>query len=154
MIYAIEQADESIMLDDFIPDPGKRFGLIFGNEVNGIDDKALSLADGLILGNASTVTTPASTPNLRSADFPPNDPVDPDSTGLSSRLPQEEPASRTLLASSVAALIFHKLSCFRLSPNCGRTGVAGTPPAAGMSAAWAQKPATRSDNRSPCMGGV
>ena len=48
LIYAIEQADESIMLDDFIPDPGKRFGLIFGNEVNGIDDKALHLADGCI----------------------------------------------------------------------------------------------------------
>jgi len=48
LIYAVEQADESIMLDDFIPDPGKRFGLIFGNEINGMDDKALHLADGCI----------------------------------------------------------------------------------------------------------
>ena len=48
LIYAVEQVEESIMLDDFIPDPGKRFGLIFGNEINGIDETAMTLVDGSI----------------------------------------------------------------------------------------------------------
>src|SRR6201985_2797779 len=34
-IIAIEQAENSTMLDTFTPDPAKKYALIFGNEVNG-----------------------------------------------------------------------------------------------------------------------
>lgn len=44
-ILAIEQTDESMPLQDFAIEPGARYALVFGNEVGGIDDDALLLAD-------------------------------------------------------------------------------------------------------------
>ena len=47
-IIAIEQADESIMLNKFIPDQTKKYALIFGNEVNGVSDEVMAEIDKCI----------------------------------------------------------------------------------------------------------
>lgn len=47
-IFAVEQADQSVRLSDFIPDKDEKIALIFGNEVYGVSDEALNLADGCI----------------------------------------------------------------------------------------------------------
>ncbi len=47
-VYAIEQIDQSIKLPDFSPDKGERLGLIFGNEVKGVQQKVVDLCDGAI----------------------------------------------------------------------------------------------------------
>ena len=47
-ILAIEQADQSISLKKFNPDPDSRFALVFGNEVFGVDDKIIQAADKVI----------------------------------------------------------------------------------------------------------
>lgn len=47
-IWAIEQAVESISLRDFIPSANHPIALVFGNEVSGISEEALSLCDGCI----------------------------------------------------------------------------------------------------------
>ena len=47
LIYAIEQTDKSIMLNNFSPSD-KKIAIIFGNEVNCVSNDALKLADGSI----------------------------------------------------------------------------------------------------------
>lgn len=47
-IIAIEQADESIMLNIFKPDQDKKYALIFGNEVNGVSDEVMAEIDKCI----------------------------------------------------------------------------------------------------------
>lgn len=44
-IVCIEQVDESIMLNDFTPDQGEKYCLIFGNEVFGVDENLVQTAD-------------------------------------------------------------------------------------------------------------
>lgn len=44
-VAAIEQVENSIMLDKFIPDPIKRIAIIFGNEVKGVQQEVVSKAD-------------------------------------------------------------------------------------------------------------
>lgn len=46
-IYAVEQADQSIMLDKFTPAPGK-IALVFGNEVSGVDQAVIDNCDACI----------------------------------------------------------------------------------------------------------
>lgn len=48
IIIAIEQAAGSIMLDEFVPEPGKKYALIFGNEVNGVSEEVMSVIDHCI----------------------------------------------------------------------------------------------------------
>jgi len=48
IIIAIEQAAGSIMLNVFEPEPGKKYALIFGNEVNGVSDEVMSNIDHCI----------------------------------------------------------------------------------------------------------
>ena len=43
-IVLVEQADGSEMLMDFSPDPENKYALVFGNEVNGVNESLLSLA--------------------------------------------------------------------------------------------------------------
>ncbi len=45
---AIEQVEGSTMLDEYDFDPSKRYALIFGNEVMGVDQEVVDLADGAI----------------------------------------------------------------------------------------------------------
>ena len=45
-IFAVEQAENSVMLQDFVAEPGSAF--IMGNEVDGVSDEVLPLCDGAI----------------------------------------------------------------------------------------------------------
>jgi len=47
-IIAIEQAENSLMLNTFIPQKTEKYALIFGNEVNGVSDEAMELIDACI----------------------------------------------------------------------------------------------------------
>jgi len=47
-IIAIEQAENSIMLNFFQPDPRHKYALIFGNEVNGVSDEVMEMIDTCI----------------------------------------------------------------------------------------------------------
>jgi len=44
-IVAVEQANESILIHTFTPDNQKKYALIFGNEVNGIEDDIMNSSD-------------------------------------------------------------------------------------------------------------
>lgn len=45
VVAAIEQVENSIMLDKFTPDPIKKIAVIFGNEVKGVQQEVVSAAD-------------------------------------------------------------------------------------------------------------
>lgn len=47
-ILALEQADRSVSLHRFNPEPGVRYALILGNEVFGVNDALMRLADQVI----------------------------------------------------------------------------------------------------------
>lgn len=47
-VYAIEQVDESISLDQFQPESGSKIALIFGHEVFGVKEELFSLTDGCL----------------------------------------------------------------------------------------------------------
>jgi len=47
-IFGVEQTDQSIPLQKFDPDPGYKYALIFGNEVDGLSDDILPHLDGCI----------------------------------------------------------------------------------------------------------
>jgi tRNA G18 (ribose-2'-O)-methylase SpoU len=44
-IIAIEQAENSTMLNNYNPNNSMKYALIFGNEVNGVSDEAMNLID-------------------------------------------------------------------------------------------------------------
>jgi tRNA G18 (ribose-2'-O)-methylase SpoU len=44
-IVAVEQASDSIKMCNFTPDPAKKYALIFGNEVHGIEDDVIISSD-------------------------------------------------------------------------------------------------------------
>lgn len=48
LIYAVEQAEERIYLDDFIPEKDKKLALIFGNEVKGVEAEVMNQVDGCL----------------------------------------------------------------------------------------------------------
>ena len=48
VIIAIEQADDSVMLHQFEPENDKKYALIFGNEVNGVDEDVMEKIDTCI----------------------------------------------------------------------------------------------------------
>nr|WP_294790897.1 RNA methyltransferase [uncultured Mucilaginibacter sp.] len=47
-IIAIEQAENSTMLNEFSPANNEKYALVFGNEVNGVSDEVMRMADGCI----------------------------------------------------------------------------------------------------------
>lgn len=47
-IFAVEQVENSAMLPDFTPEKGKKYALIFGNEVKGVQQSVVNLCDGAI----------------------------------------------------------------------------------------------------------
>ncbi len=47
-VYAIEQAENSIMLDKLKTDSSKKYAVILGNEVKGVQQEAINLCDGCI----------------------------------------------------------------------------------------------------------
>lgn len=48
VIYAVEQVEHSIMLNDFQIEKNKKYALIFGNEVKGVSQEAIEKCDGVI----------------------------------------------------------------------------------------------------------
>ena len=48
LVYAIEQASGSIMLNEYNPDLKRKTAFVFGNEVNGVDERLLDKVDGVI----------------------------------------------------------------------------------------------------------
>lgn len=47
-VFAIEQVENSIFLDDFKIDTNKKYAVVFGNEVFGVSQKAVAICDGTI----------------------------------------------------------------------------------------------------------
>ncbi len=47
-VLAIEQVENSISLQDFIPEEGKKYALVFGNEVKGVSQEAIKNCEGTI----------------------------------------------------------------------------------------------------------
>lgn len=45
VVAAVEQAEGSISLSDFSPEPNKRYAFVLGNEVTGVQDEVVQLAD-------------------------------------------------------------------------------------------------------------
>jgi 23S rRNA (guanosine2251-2'-O)-methyltransferase len=48
VIVAIEQAEGSISLRDFLPQAGEKLALIFGNEIDGVSQEVMDLVDSCI----------------------------------------------------------------------------------------------------------
>lgn len=48
VIVAIEQAQNSVMLNEFEPQTDQKYALIFGNEVNGVSDEVMAKIDTCI----------------------------------------------------------------------------------------------------------
>lgn len=44
-LLAIEQVENSVSLDEYQPDPQQKLALIFGNEVNGVEEEVIQVAD-------------------------------------------------------------------------------------------------------------
>jgi tRNA G18 (ribose-2'-O)-methylase SpoU len=44
-IVSIEQTVKSVMLDTFRPEKGKKYALVFGNEVSGVDQQVVDASD-------------------------------------------------------------------------------------------------------------
>ncbi|MFC5626750.1 RNA methyltransferase [Algoriphagus winogradskyi] len=47
-ICALEQVDRSVMLNEFIPEKGKKYALVFGNEVFGVEEEVLNACDAVL----------------------------------------------------------------------------------------------------------
>ncbi|RYJ41223.1 RNA methyltransferase [Flavobacterium beibuense] len=47
-VWAIEQVEKSVFLNDFAPEKNKKYALVFGNEVKGVSQKAVQLCNGTI----------------------------------------------------------------------------------------------------------
>jgi len=48
LIYAIEQAEQAIMLSDFKPQKDQKLAVVFGNEVKGVEQEVINLSTGVI----------------------------------------------------------------------------------------------------------
>jgi len=48
LVYAIEQVENALFLDEFQPNKNKKYALVFGNEVYGVSQEAIKLCDGSI----------------------------------------------------------------------------------------------------------
>lgn len=47
-VLAVEQVEGAAMLDAFCPDPGRRYALVFGNEVEGVAQEVVDLCHGAL----------------------------------------------------------------------------------------------------------
>lgn len=48
LVYAIEQVENAVLLNDFQPLKNKKYALVFGNEVYGVSQDAIKICDGCI----------------------------------------------------------------------------------------------------------
>lgn len=47
-VLAIEQVEGSIMLQNFVPQPNKKYAIVFGNEVKGVQQEVVDMCDNSI----------------------------------------------------------------------------------------------------------
>jgi tRNA G18 (ribose-2'-O)-methylase SpoU len=47
-VYAVEQAQDSLALQDLDVEPGEKMAVVFGNEVTGVEQSTIALCDGCI----------------------------------------------------------------------------------------------------------
>lgn len=47
-VFAIEQVENATFLQDFNPEKNKKYALVFGNEVFGVNQQAIAICDGTI----------------------------------------------------------------------------------------------------------
>lgn len=47
-IISVEQAENSVSLDSFEPDPAKKYALIFGNEVKGVGQQVVDMSETVL----------------------------------------------------------------------------------------------------------
>ena len=47
-IISIEQAERATMLNDFIPQTGEKYAVVFGNEVEGVEQNIVSVSDFVV----------------------------------------------------------------------------------------------------------
>lgn len=47
-VWAVEQVDTSVSLEEYAPTKGEKVAIVLGNEVFGVDDEVLTLCDGAI----------------------------------------------------------------------------------------------------------
>ncbi len=47
-VFSVEQAEDSIMLQEFQPEKGECCAVVFGNEVKGVQQEVVSASDGVI----------------------------------------------------------------------------------------------------------
>ena len=48
IVLSVEQAVNSISLDTFVPEKGKKYALVFGNEVDGVQQEVVDASDGVL----------------------------------------------------------------------------------------------------------
>lgn len=48
ILLAIEQAENSTYLQNFIPEKGKKYAFVFGNEVKGVQQSVIDICDGCL----------------------------------------------------------------------------------------------------------
>ena len=48
LVYAIEQAESAIMLNNFKPDKSQKLAIVFGNEVKGVQQEVIDASEGVI----------------------------------------------------------------------------------------------------------
>lgn len=47
-VLSVEQTVNSVMLDKFKPETGRKYALVFGNEVNGVQQEVVDASDGVL----------------------------------------------------------------------------------------------------------
>ncbi|MNL53119.1 tRNA (guanosine(18)-2'-O)-methyltransferase [compost metagenome] len=47
-VWCVEQAEGSVLLQNFEPVPDAPYAFVFGNEVEGVDDAAIAASDGCL----------------------------------------------------------------------------------------------------------
>lgn len=48
MVMAVEQCEGSTMLNEFVPDAGRRYAVVLGNEVKGVRQEVVDASDGCL----------------------------------------------------------------------------------------------------------
>ena len=48
VVFSVEQTEGSTMLQDFNPESGKSYAIIFGNEIKGVSQEVVNVCDGVI----------------------------------------------------------------------------------------------------------
>ena len=47
-VYALEQVEGSVSLNDFVPESGKKYAIVLGNEVKGAAQEVVDACDGAL----------------------------------------------------------------------------------------------------------